>query len=188
MYTPRSSCTAALHRCPRMLMVVWVATALHRYYSLVKSLEEQVKIVPGSYVPFTPVIQRALRNDPPSQWKSEDACDTSFTLGSMRAALRAAGAVCTAVDNVMSGDARHAFCVVRPPGHHAGVEGLMADAEKDSSCGFCIFNSVAIGALHAIETKGAVRDPCCGCLAVWLCLCLLGCVCVCVGVGGAAGA
>ena len=30
-----------------MLMVVWVATALHRYYSLVKSLEEQVKIVPG---------------------------------------------------------------------------------------------------------------------------------------------
>lgn len=68
-----------------------------------------------------------------------------------------AGAACFAVDQVMSGAARNAFCCVRPPGHHAGVEGLMADAEKDSSCGFCIFNSVAIAALHAVTTRKAVR-------------------------------
>jgi len=111
----------------------------------------------GRPVPFTPVLQRALRQDPPDQWKSEDACDTSFTRGSMKAALRAAGAVCSAVNSVLTSQARNALCVVRPPGHHAGVEGLMADAEKDSSCGFCIFNSVAIGALHAVARHGAVR-------------------------------
>ena len=76
----------------------------------------------------------------------------------------AAGAACFAVDQVMAGLARNAFCCVRPPGHHAGVEGLMADAEKDSSCGFCIFNSVAIAALHAVHSKHAVRS---GDTAAW---------------------
>jgi len=36
-----------------------------------------------------------------------------------------------------------------PPGHHAGVNGLMLES---TSCGFCIFNNVAIGALHALAT------------------------------------
>lgn len=60
--------------------------------------------------------------------------------------MRGAGAVIHAIDKVMAGDARNAFCLVRPPGHHAGVHGLIDGAV---SCGFCIFNSVAIGALHA---------------------------------------
>ena len=54
----------------------------------------------------------------------------------------------TAVDRVLRGRNRNAFCVVRPPGHHAGLNGLLADA---NSHGFCIFNSVAAGALHALE-------------------------------------
>lgn len=49
--------------------------------------------------------------------------------------------------SVLSGRNRNAFCVVRPPGHHAGINGLLEGGE---SCGFCIFNNVAAGALHAI--------------------------------------
>ena len=43
---------------------------------------------------------------------------------------------------------------MRPPGHHAGTQGLLEGA---SSCGFCIFNSVAAGAFHAISTHRAQR-------------------------------
>ena len=45
--------------------------------------------------------------------------DTALSPGSGEAALRAAGAVCAAVDVVVGGEARNAFCAVRPPGHHA---------------------------------------------------------------------
>jgi acetoin utilization deacetylase AcuC-like enzyme len=50
-------------------------------------------------------------------------------------------------DSVLIGRNRNAFCLVRPPGHHAGINGLLEGGE---SCGFCIFNNVAAGALHAI--------------------------------------
>ena len=66
--------------------------------------------------------------------------DTYLSSGSKDAALRAAGAVCQAIDRVMTGKNKNAFCAVRPPGHHAEPEGPM---------GFCLFNSVAIGALYA---------------------------------------
>lgn len=66
--------------------------------------------------------------------------DTPVSPGSGAAALRAAGAVVRAVDMVMQGDVRNAFCAVRPPGHHA---------ERDQAMGFCLFNNVAIGAMRA---------------------------------------
>jgi len=66
--------------------------------------------------------------------------DTIVSPGSWQAALRAAGAVCEAVDEVVAGRARNAFCAVRPPGHHA---------EPDRAMGFCLFNSIAIGAEQA---------------------------------------
>jgi acetoin utilization deacetylase AcuC-like enzyme len=74
--------------------------------------------------------------------------DTAMSPGSDRAALRAAGAVVGAVDAVMGGQAKTAFCAVRPPGHHA---------EPDNAMGFCLFNSVAVGAAHAAEIWGAER-------------------------------
>ena len=74
--------------------------------------------------------------------------DTILSPGSAEAALRAAGALCAAVDAVMKGDARNAFCAVRPPGHHA---------EPDTAMGFCLFNNVAIGALHARAAHGLTR-------------------------------
>jgi len=74
--------------------------------------------------------------------------DTIVSPGSGEAALRAAGAVCAAVDAVVATEVQNAFCAVRPPGHHA---------EATTSMGFCIFNSVAVGAAHARETHNLAR-------------------------------
>jgi acetoin utilization deacetylase AcuC-like enzyme len=74
--------------------------------------------------------------------------DTAMNPYSLRAARRAAGAVVKAVDLVMGGEATRAFCGVRPPGHHA---------ERDRAMGFCFYNNVAIGALHALQTYGLER-------------------------------
>jgi acetoin utilization deacetylase AcuC-like enzyme len=74
--------------------------------------------------------------------------DTFLSDGTREAAWRAAGAVVAAVDAVLSGEAETAFCAVRPPGHHA---------EPAQAMGFCIFNNVAIGALHALAAHGLER-------------------------------
>jgi acetoin utilization deacetylase AcuC-like enzyme len=74
--------------------------------------------------------------------------DTIVSPGSGEAALRAAGALCAAVDAVMAGEAANAFCAVRPPGHHA---------EPARAMGFCLFNNVAIGAAQAREVHGLHR-------------------------------
>jgi acetoin utilization deacetylase AcuC-like enzyme len=74
--------------------------------------------------------------------------DTSMNAASLSAALRAAGAVVAATDAVLAGEARRAFCAVRPPGHHA---------TRARPMGFCIFNNVAIGAAHALEAHGLER-------------------------------
>jgi acetoin utilization deacetylase AcuC-like enzyme len=74
--------------------------------------------------------------------------DTIASPGSGEAALRAAGAVAAAVDAVVSGDMRNAFCAVRPPGHHA---------EAARAKGFCLFNNVAVGAEQARKVHGLAR-------------------------------
>jgi acetoin utilization deacetylase AcuC-like enzyme len=74
--------------------------------------------------------------------------DTVVSPGSWQAALRATGACIHAVDQVMAGTADNAFCAVRPPGHHA---------EPSRAMGFCLFNTVAIAALHARAKHGAKR-------------------------------
>jgi acetoin utilization deacetylase AcuC-like enzyme len=74
--------------------------------------------------------------------------DTSMSSGSAEAALRAAGAVVRAVDAVMAGEIENGFCAVRPPGHHA---------ERAQAMGFCLFNNVAVGALHARAAHGLER-------------------------------
>lgn len=74
--------------------------------------------------------------------------DTTVSPGSREAALRAAGALVAAADAVMAGDARNAFCAVRPPGHHAEIARAM---------GFCLFNNVAIAAMHLRDRHGLKR-------------------------------
>ena len=109
-----------------------------QYWRLVCALAKHVERRgdPTYGIPFTPMVQRGLRRAAEGQTKPSEHSDTTFSTGSFPAALRAAGAVCAAVDAVARGDARNALCVVRPPGHHAGVNGLMTDFASSQSCGF----------------------------------------------------
>ncbi len=74
--------------------------------------------------------------------------DTTTSPQSVEAAYLAAGAALDAVTEVVSGHYRHAWALVRPPGHHA---------EADEARGFCLFNNVAIAAAHARDELGSDR-------------------------------
>lgn len=81
-----------------------------------------------------------------SAWLDLDT--TAVSPGSVEAAEVAAGTAIAAVEAVMSGQARTAFALVRPPGHHA---------EPVRARGFCLFNNVAVAAAHAQKALGCER-------------------------------
>ncbi|MGA2712302.1 MAG: histone deacetylase [Bryobacteraceae bacterium] len=72
-----------------------------------------------------------------------DICPRSFDV-----ALRATGTCLNGIDLVMQGKAKNAFCIVRPPGHHASAYRGM---------GFCLFNNIAIAARYAQHKHGVER-------------------------------
>jgi acetoin utilization deacetylase AcuC-like enzyme len=74
--------------------------------------------------------------------------DTAMNRYTLQAALHAAGAVAYAVDLVVEGRVKQAFCAVRPPGHHA---------ERHRAMGFCLFNNIAVGAYQALAQHGLER-------------------------------
>lgn len=74
--------------------------------------------------------------------------DTVVSERSYEVGLMAAGAVCDAVERVLAGEEQQAFCLVRPPGHHA---------MSDRAMGFGLFNNVALGARLAIDELGLDR-------------------------------
>ncbi|HEY7965927.1 MAG TPA: histone deacetylase [Solirubrobacteraceae bacterium] len=74
--------------------------------------------------------------------------DTVAAVGSWEAALRSAGGAVAVVDAVLSGGAPAAFSAGRPPGHHA---------LQDRAMGFCLFNNVAVAALHALSAHALER-------------------------------
>jgi acetoin utilization deacetylase AcuC-like enzyme len=74
--------------------------------------------------------------------------DTVVSPGSYDAARAAAGGVFVAIDQVMLSEVGRAFCMVRPPGHHATPTDAM---------GFCIFNNVALGAKYLQQQHKAGR-------------------------------
>lgn len=71
-----------------------------------------------------------------------DLGDTVVSPESYETALYAVGGAIRAVDLVMAGEFQNAFALVRPPGHHAGPSYAM---------GFCLFNNVAIAAVHLLR-------------------------------------
>ncbi len=74
--------------------------------------------------------------------------DTAMNQYSLIAALTACGAAIDAVDGVVNKEFDNAFCLVRPPGHHA---------ERGIAMGFCFFDNVAVGAQHAMDVHGFER-------------------------------
>jgi len=115
--------------------------ALERREAPEATLDDLARVHPPRFV------ERLLAAVPQQGHIGIDA-DTVMCPASGRAALRAAGAVAAAVDTVVGGEARNAFCAVRPPGHHA---------EPGRAMGFCLFNNVAVGALRAREVHGVTR-------------------------------
>ena len=93
-------------------------------------------------------VDRILGSVPAEGCYIELDSDTIISGSSGEAILRAAGASCSAIDEVMTGQIRNVFCAVRPPGHHA---------ERETPGGFCLFSNAAIAALHARDVHGAQR-------------------------------
>jgi len=107
--------------------------------------EGSLKDIKRVHAPYH--VEAILESVPAEGWVALDP-DTGLSPASGQAALRAVGAACAAVDAVIAGEARNAFCAVRPPGHHA---------EATQAMGFCLFNNVAVAARHARVERGLER-------------------------------
>ena len=105
------------------------------------SNEQLLRVHPLKYV-------QAIRAAIPDSGYARLDPDTVISPNSLAAAYRAAGSVVAAVDLVMGGEIDSAFCGARPPGHHA---------ESSRAMGFCLFDNIAVGAAHALETFGLER-------------------------------
>ena len=132
---------------PARLEAIWAALDAPEFAGLIRreapcaDLAMLQRVHPRAYV------ERILAAVPSSGLAALDG-DTFLSPGSGEAALRAAGALTAAVDAVVAGEAKNAFCAVRPPGHHA---------EPSTAMGFCLFNNAVVGALHARAVHGLRR-------------------------------
>ena len=125
--------------CSDRLKAIEAALAAPEFDGLVRlsppmGTEQQIGLV------HTAQHIQKVRDSLPQQGAAYLDADTVLSPGSQAAALRAVGAVCHAVDQVIQGKAHNAFCAIRPPGHHA---------EPEQAMGFCLFNNVAIAAQYA---------------------------------------
>lgn len=108
---------------------------LEFYQAPLASTEQLVSVHDQSYVDW--IFSISPLND-----RIGIDADTWMNPYTLSAARRAAGSVPFAVDLIMQNKAQVAFCNVRPPGHHA---------EREKAMGFCFFNNVAIGVMHAFS-------------------------------------
>jgi acetoin utilization deacetylase AcuC-like enzyme len=134
--------------CPDRLRAVLQALDAGEFAELIRdqapqaTREQLMRVHPENYVDAI----LAIRPEPDERVALDG--DTLMSWGSAEAALRAAGAAVAAVDAVMKGEFRRAFCATRPPGHHC---------EPARPMGFCLFANAAVAARHARAAHGAVR-------------------------------
>lgn len=132
---------ARLHAIAEEFVNAGLAATLHRMPAPLATAEELQRVHARDYV-------AAIVEASPEKGYVQIDPDTALNPYSVEAALRAAGAVVAATDAVMARTVDNAFCMVRPPGHHA---------ESSRAMGFCIFNSIAVGIAHALEAHGLDR-------------------------------
>ncbi len=125
--------------CPARLEAIMAALDGDRFASLLREKAPLAKIQDIERVHDKGYVADILAGSPSTGQVYLDG-DTAMSAASSEAALRAAGALCAAVEAVAEGRTDNAFCAVRPPGHHA---------ESSRAMGFCLFNNVAIAARHA---------------------------------------
>ena len=134
--------------CPDRLRAVLKALDQEDFADLIRdeapaaTPEQLCRVHPKNYV------EAILGIRPPAGERVPLDGDTLMSHGSAEAALRAAGAAVAAVDAVMRGEVRRAFCATRPPGHHA---------EPSRPMGFCFFANAVVAAKHAQAAHGAGR-------------------------------
>ena len=83
-----------------------------------------------------------VRNSFPKKGFSSLDGDTIISPGSKEATFDAVGSIIAAIDGVEKKEFNNAFCGVRPPGHHSS---------QNKAAGFCILNSVSIGANYLLN-------------------------------------
>lgn len=133
--------------CPDRLRSVNKVLGADAFKALVRREAPEGRIEDIARIHVQSYVETLLENVPKSGKVHLDP-DTAMSPKSGEAALRAVGAICSAIDAVVAGEAKNAFCAVRPPGHHA---------EASRAMGFCLFNSVAIGAEYARAKYGMER-------------------------------
>jgi len=133
---------------PDRLRAVLAALEAEEFAALARETAPEASMEQIARAHPRPYVEAILKIRPAAGERLALDADTVMSAGSAEAARRAAGAAVAAVDAVLGGAARRAFCAVRPPGHHA---------ERARPMGFCLFNNVAVAARHAQAQWGVSR-------------------------------
>jgi acetoin utilization deacetylase AcuC-like enzyme len=107
---------------------------------VIRSPEEAIlRVHPRSHIEFVKRISASSSSADP---------DTPASPGTYEAALLAIEGILLAGEKVIHGEAKNAYALIRPPGHHANAT---------SARGFCFFNNIAILAEHLRQKQGYDR-------------------------------
>jgi len=125
---------------PRRLDAIMGTLSEADFANRLKILEPRAAADETILTVHKPAYLKQVRGDIASGRSMLTMGDTGVSADSLSAAMKAAGGICQAVDEVIAGRYSNAFCAVRPPGHHSG---------ESRGSGFCVFNNVAIAARYA---------------------------------------
>ena len=114
---------------------------------------EKPDVVPEKilYLTHTEDYIKNLKNSFPKKGINFLDGDTVVSPGSKEAVFDAAGSTIKAIDGIQNKKFTNAFCVVRPPGHHA---------EKNKAMGFCCLSNAGIATNYLINKYNYKRIAC----------------------------